>query len=189
MIIGNKIYHYKSVTSTNTFACRLAKRGKPEGTVLIAEYQSRGMAAAGKTWISPRGKSILLSIILRPRVLPAEASRITRHVAIAVGRAINITTGLQPEFKWPNDLMLKRRKICGILTRMSTKSEQIEFVIVGIGVNVNTEIKSLVNGATSLKIELGKSVNRRRLIKTILKELDKEYHQFKKALTLQNETS
>lgn len=72
---------------------------------------------------------------------------------------------------------------------MSTKSEQIEFVIVGIGINVNTEIKSLVNGATSLKIELGKSVNRQRLIKTILKELDKEYHQFKKALTLQNETS
>ena len=189
MIIGKKIYHYKTVSSTNTFACGLAQKGRPEGTVLIAEYQSQGMATAGKRWISPRGKSILFSIILRPRVLPAEVSRITRHVAIAVGRAINITTSLQPQFKWPNDLMLKRKKVCGILTQMTTKSEQIEFVIVGIGLNVNTEINGLVNGATSLKMELGKSVNRRRLLKTILKELDKEYQQFKKTLSLQNETS
>ncbi len=175
MTIGRKIYHYKTVTSTNALAYRLANKGKPEGTLVIAEYQSRGMGTEGKRWVSPRGKAILFSVILRPRVLPAEVPRITRHIALAVGRAINIITRLRPEFKWPNDLMLKGKKTCGILTQMSTKSEKIQFVIVGVGINVNTEAKQLVNGATSLKIESGKSINRPKLTRVILKELNKEY--------------
>ncbi|MEA3328171.1 MAG: biotin--[acetyl-CoA-carboxylase] ligase [Candidatus Omnitrophota bacterium] len=181
MLIGNKICCYKNVTSTNDIAYRLAKQGKKEGLVVLAEYQSEGRGRLGRRWISPAGKSILFSFISRPPLLAKDISGFTRQIAVAVARAINKTTGLRPRFKWPNDLMLDNKKVSGILTRMSTKSNKTEFVIAGIGINVNIDPGQLVKGATSLKRELGRSLSRPRLVRAMLDELNKEYLRIKKS--------
>jgi BirA family biotin operon repressor/biotin-[acetyl-CoA-carboxylase] ligase len=180
MVIGKKIYHYKRLTSTNDLAYRLAKEGRKEGLTIIAEYQSEGKGRAGRRWLSPPGKSILLSFISRPAILPSDVPRFTQHIAVAVGKAINKVTGLRSSFKWPNDLMLNNKKLSGILTQMSTQStNKVEFVIVGIGINVNIDASQLIKGATSLKNELGRSFSRPKLTKAILKELNEEYFRFK----------
>ena len=179
MLIGNKICYYKKLTSTNATAYRLAKKGGKEGLTVLAEYQSKGKGRADRRWLSPPGKSILFSFISRPAFSPADAPIFTRHVAVAVGRAINRITGLRPAFKWPNDLMLNNKKLSGILTQMRTKSGRIEFIIVGIGINVNIDAGQLINRATSLKNELGRSLNRSRLFKVILEELNRECSHFK----------
>lgn len=179
-MIGSKIYSYESLSSTNTFAFQLAENGEEEGTVVACEQQSYGRGRGKRRWLSPKGKGILISIILRPKVSPAVCGRLSQLAAVAVGRAIHRITGLRTTFKWPNDLLLNNKKVCGILCEMSTKSEKLEFAIVGIGVNVNTMGKGLVRGATSLKMELGRSIKRPRLFKEILRSLEEEYILFKK---------
>lgn len=180
VLIGKKFYSFNRVSSTNTIAYQLAAEGEPEGAVVKAEVQTHGRGKGRRRWSSPEGRGILISIILRPEV-PAEAgTRLAQVVAIAVGRAIHRVTGLRSSFKWPNDLLINKKKVCGILCEMSTKSGKMEFAVVGIGVNVNATGKDLFKGATSLKNELGKTIQRPRLIREILKALEDEYLLFKK---------
>lgn len=179
-MIGSKIYSYESLPSTNTFAFQLAENGAKEGVVVACEQQSHGRGKWKRRWLSPKGKGILLSIILRPEVSPSVCGKLSQLAAVAVGRAIHRITGLRTTFKWPNDLLLNNKKVCGILCELSTKSGRLEFAVVGIGVNVNTTGNGLVKGATSLKMESGRSIKRPRLFKEILRSLEEEYILFRK---------
>lgn len=186
LVVGRKIYSYDSLGSTNTFAYHLAEKGEREGAVVAAEQQNEGRGKDGRKWLSPKGKGILFSVILRPRVSAEISTKITQLAAIAVGRAIHSVTGLRPSFKWPNDLLVNKKKVCGILCEMCTKSGKVQFVVVGIGINVNTKDKDLVKGATSLKHELKRSLRRPRLVKEVLKELDEGYRAFREKYEAKN---
>lgn len=178
-LLGRKIYSYGTVSSTNTLAYHLAEGSEDEGTVVVAERQTLGRGKVGRKWHSPRGKGILISIILRPRVSPEILPKLTQVACLAVGRAIHEFTGLRPTFRWPNDLLLNRRKVSGILCEVSTRARSVNFLVMGIGINVNTERKDLVRGATSLKCELGRSLRRPRLFRDILRTLEEEYLLFR----------
>ena len=178
-IMGRKIYSYETTDSTNDVAHRLAQSGSPEGTVIFSEGQSKGRGRMGRHWISPKGKGIYFSFILRPDVSPAEAPKITLMSAVAVATAIRKMTHLGALIKWPNDILINDHKVVGILTEMSAEVNTVKYIILGIGVNVNTAKADLPKEATSLKHEMGEAVNRIELAQEILRELERQYCIFK----------
>lgn len=178
-IIGRKIYSYETTDSTNDVAHRLAQSGSPEGTVIFSEGQSKGRGRMGRQWLSPKGKGIYLSLILRPDLSPAEAPKITLVSAVAVALAIRKVTHLGALIKWPNDILINDRKACGILTEMSAEVNTVSYIVLGIGINVNTAKADLPKEATSLKIETGEEVPRVELAQEILRELERQYRIFK----------
>ncbi len=153
--MGQKIVSYEETGSTNDVAAKLAAQGMPEGTVIFAESQSKGRGRLGRSWISPKGKSILTSVIFRPKLLPSQASQITLMSAVAVAKAIEKQTRLIPQIKWPNDILIKEKKVAGILTEMQAETDQIRFLIVGIGINVTVPSDSLPENATSIHLQIG----------------------------------
>jgi len=177
-VIGKKIYSYKEISSTNDTANSLAASGEKEGTVIIAEYQSRGRGRLGRKWISPREKGAYLSIILRPDILPREVSLITLCSSLAVAKTIREQIGLAAFIKWPNDILINQKKTCGILTELNGETDKINFVIVGIGININTKRELLPEGATSLSVEKGEEISRLKFVKALLENLDKYYKIF-----------
>ena len=178
-IIGRKIYSYETTDTTNDVAHRLAQSGSPEGTVIFSEGQSKGRGRMGRQWLSPKGKGIYLSLILRPDLSPAEAPKITLVSAVAVALAIRKATHLGALIKWPNDILINDRKACGILTEMSAEVNTVSYIVLGIGINVNTAKADLPKEATSLKIETGEEVPRVELAQEILRELERQYRIFK----------
>jgi len=178
-IIGKKIYSYETTDSTMDIAHRLAQSGSPEGTVIFSEGQSKGRGRMGRQWLSPRGKGIYLSLILRPDLSPAEAPKITLMSAVAVARAVRKITHLGALIKWPNDILVNDHKVCGVLTEMSAEVNTVRYLILGIGVNVNTGKEYLPKEATSLKNETGEEVRRVELTQEILRELEHQYRIFK----------
>jgi len=178
-IIGKKIHSYESTDSTNDVAHRLAQSGSPEGTVVFSESQSKGRGRMGRHWVSPKGKGIYFSLILRPDVSPAEAPKITLMSAVAVAAAVRKITNLSALIKWPNDILVNDRKVCGILTEMSAEVNTVSYIVLGIGINVNTGVEHLPKEATSLKHEIGKEISRVELAREILRELERQYHIFK----------
>ena len=178
-IIGKKIYSYETTDSTMDVAHRLAQSGSREGTVIFSEGQSKGRGRMGREWLSPKGKGIYLSLILRPDVSPADAPKITLMSAVAVANTIRKATHLGALIKWPNDILINNRKVCGILTEMSAEINTVKYIVLGIGINVNTAKADLPKEATSLKAEVGESVARVELTQELLRELEHQYSIFK----------
>lgn len=184
--IGRKIYHYKQVDSTNKEAKKLAIDGAAEGSIVISEEQTAGKGRLGRTWASPYGLGIWMSLILRPQITPVEVSKITLIAALAVSKTIQKVTGLKAEIKWPNDILINKKKVCGILTEMSAEMDKINYIILGIGLNVNTEEfpEEIAHKATSLKIEGKKSYDRKELTQELLFEIENYYRLFTKQETV-----
>ena len=179
-IIGRRIFYYEKAESTNTLAYKFAQEGLEEGTVVVAEMQTKGKGRLGREWISPKGAGVYLSCILRPRILPLEVPKITLVSAVATVKAIREFSGLNASIRWPNDILVDHKKVCGILTEMKAEQDRVDFIIVGIGINVNTSTKELPAEASSLKEELGRSLSRVELGKIILNQLERYYMLFKK---------
>lgn len=178
--IGKKIVTYEETGSTNDIAHILADAGEKEGSCIFAEKQTKGRGRLGRHWISPRGTGIYLSIILRPKINPHEAPRITLVAAVAIAKALKKACGKQVSIKWPNDILLNGKKVCGILTEMNAEMDAVKFIILGIGINVNTKHGDLPKHATSLGAECRKKISRIELACYIISELDKYYSIFKK---------
>ncbi len=177
--IGRDIFYYDTVTSTMDTAFRLGMEGAQEGSVVCAESQTKGKGRLGRSWASPKGKGIYTSIILRPRLLPSEAAQLTLLAAVAACEALRKVAGIDVTIKWPNDLLVQGRKLAGILTELSAETDRVRFVVVGIGLNVNTSLSLLPPHATSIKAELGRSISRVECLQEILRCLEKRYEQLK----------
>ena len=179
---GGRTVYFDATDSTNIQARRLAEAHAPHGTLVVSDRQDGGKGRRGRSWASPSGVGIWMSLILRPEIAPSSASMLTLAAALAVREGIQEETGLSPLIKWPNDLVLNGKKICGILTEMSTELMEIQYVITGIGINVNQrEFPSEIRDtATSLSLEAGRSFRRSSLIAAILKAFEKDYTAFLK---------
>jgi BirA family biotin operon repressor/biotin-[acetyl-CoA-carboxylase] ligase len=168
--------------STNSMAYQLALQGAEEGEIVVAESQKKGRGRLGRKWYSPPLTNLYLSVILRPAIPPQQASLITLMAAVATAGAIHKFSGLHPMIKWPNDILLKNRKVAGLLNEIHSETDRIHFVILGVGVNLNmdekTFSKEIRNLATSLKRELGQSVSRKAFLQTLLEELEIWYETF-----------
>ncbi|WP_058486500.1 biotin--[acetyl-CoA-carboxylase] ligase [Defluviitalea phaphyphila] len=178
--LGKDIYHYYQIDSTNKEAKKMAVNGAKEGTIIISEEQTLGKGRLGRGWISPPRLGIWMSIILRPLVSPLDASKITILGGLSVCKAIEKVTGLDVKIKWPNDIVINKKKVCGILTEMSAEMEKIDYIILGIGVNVNNENfpEDLKDKASSLKIEGNKKYNRKEIVQEIIMQFEKYYEIF-----------
>ena len=179
---GGRTVYFDATDSTNIQARRLAEAHAPHGTLVVSDRQDGGKGRRGRSWASPSGVGIWMSLILRPEIAPSSASMLTLAAALAVREGIREETGLSPLIKWPNDLVLNGMKICGILTEMSTELMEIQYVITGIGINVNQrEFPSEIRDtATSLSLEAGRCFRRSSLIAAILKAFEKDYTAFLK---------
>jgi BirA family biotin operon repressor/biotin-[acetyl-CoA-carboxylase] ligase len=176
-IFGRRIISFKSIKSTMDYAKSLAERDEPEGTVVIADYQSKGRGRFGRVWMSEPGKNILMSIIIRPSIPLEKFGLISFLSAVSVAEAIEKIANVKVNTKWPNDLLINGRKVSGILMEASITADKGDFVILGIGVNVNQEEfpKEIKNYATSLLIETGKYYDRVVLLQEILRSLESNY--------------
>jgi BirA family transcriptional regulator, biotin operon repressor / biotin---[acetyl-CoA-carboxylase] ligase len=174
-IIGKKIIVLDTVTSTMDEAFRLGMENCLEGTVVCAEAQSKGRGRLGRAWSSPKSKGLYFSFVLRPSLPLNQLSQLTLMSAVAVAQAIEDISDLKPSIKWPNDILLQNRKLAGILTELRAESDQVKFVVVGIGLNVNTSLPQLTPGAASLKVAAGRSFDRTLVFKAILGSLEKGY--------------
>ena len=178
--MGQSIYFYEETDTTNNRARELALEGAPEGTLVVAEKQTAGRGRRGKVWESPLGTGIWMSLVLRPQIMPAGASVLTLLCGLATAEAIEVETGLSVGIKWPNDILINGKKAVGILTEMDCEMSQVHFVIPGIGINVNTASfpPEIADIATSLYLECGKTVSRRRLVHKVLERLEEHYETF-----------
>lgn len=175
--LGQKVCCYDEVDSTNNVARKLALEGYPQGTIVLTKRQNAGKGRMGKIWNSPESGGIWMSMILMPHMQPKEAPLFTLTAGLCVCKAIRKITGLNAEIKWPNDILIKGKKICGILTEMNAEMEKINFIIIGIGINVNIDCfpEELSNVATSLEIESKRKWKRKEIIKELLIEFEKYY--------------
>lgn len=183
-VIGREIQVFEETTSTNDLMARLARGGVKEGVVIFAESQTKGRGRLGRTWISPARKGLWFSVLLRPNIQPQAATQLIIAAATALTRAITQQTGIAPEIKWPNDILIRGKKIAGILTEMSAELDHLKEVILGIGIDVNMEANDLPVAlrkiATSIRIESGQMVDRAGLAVAILRELDRDYERIKR---------
>lgn len=177
--IGRRLICFRETESTNAVAFRLAEEGAEEGTVVIAEAQQLGKGRLGRRWESPPGVNLYCSLILRPPVLPMQAAQLTFLSAVAVARAIAATTPLHPEIKWPNDVLVGGGKVAGLLNEMSSETEKVHFIVLGIGININMRRDQfpadLRHPATSLALEAGRAVSRLEVTRALLAALDDTY--------------
>jgi BirA family transcriptional regulator, biotin operon repressor / biotin---[acetyl-CoA-carboxylase] ligase len=176
--IGHRMVHYFRADSTNAIAGRMAAEGAPHGTVVVAEEQTAGRGRFGRAWFSEKSSGIYASVVLRPPLAPASAPALTLMAGLAVHRALSASSGLRFDIRWPNDLLVGGKKVCGILTEMSAELDRLHSVVLGIGINVNhsrmpEELSAI---ATSLRIEAGKPLSRAHLLVEVLKELEQQYH-------------
>ena len=178
--MGQTIYFYEETDTTNNRARELALEGAPEGTLVVAEKQTAGRGRRGKVWESPLGTGIWMSLVLRPQIAPTEASVLTLLCGLATAEAIEAETGLSAGIKRPNDILINGKKAVGILTEMDCEMSEVHFVIPGIGINVNTASfpPEIAEIATSLYLECGKTVSRRRLVHKVLERLEEHYETF-----------
>jgi len=178
-LVGSQVRCLDETDSTNLQACRLGDEGEADGLVVIADRQSTGKGRLGRQWESPAGVNLYASILLRPPILPFEAPKLTFLSAVAVCRAITSCTGLQATVKWPNDILLDGAKVAGLLNEMSSETDQVHYVVLGIGVNLNMRADQfpadLRYPATSLAIIAGQPVSRLDFTRTLLREIDALY--------------
>jgi len=181
-IIGKDIIYKDIVDSTNAYAFNLALSGRPEGTCVVAEAQRAGRGRLGRVWFSPRNKNIYISVILRPSEHPSRIYPITFLSCLAVYDTIKKVTGQAPSLKWPNDVLMNGKKVCGTLLEISAETDAINFVVIGIGFNINMDISDLDeylrDKATSLYIETKKIYERPYICGILLSYMDKYYKIF-----------
>ena len=181
-IIGREIVYFAETDSTNHRAALLAEAGAKDGTVIVAEAQSAGKGRLGRRWTSPAGVNLYLSIILRPAIAPRSAPLLTFLSSLATARTIELESGLRPTVKWPNDVLLDGCKVAGLLNEMNAETERVNYVILGIGVNLNMTQEQfpadLRYPATSLALELQHPVDRIRFCRRLLGEIDCLYRDY-----------
>jgi BirA family transcriptional regulator, biotin operon repressor / biotin---[acetyl-CoA-carboxylase] ligase len=177
---GKRILHFFQTESTNDVALRLGEKGEPHGTLILAEKQTAGRGRAGHAWVSEASTGIYVTILLRPPISPVISPVLTIAAGLAAREAVAEQTGLSPDIRWPNDVMLNGKKICGILTEMQAEPGRIHFAALGIGLNVNqTKMPAPIETiATSLRIETGRTHSRLELLARLLRQLDRYYNQF-----------
>ena len=187
-IMGQNLVFCQEADSTNNLARRQAEEGAPDGTLAVALTQTAGKGRRGKGWTSPAGDGVWMSLLLRPAFPPEAASMLTLVAAMAVQEGISRMTGLDCKIKWPNDVVVDGKKICGILTEMSTEADYIRYVVVGIGINVGIRQfpEELKDKATSVYLCLGRTVSRARLVAEVMEAWEKYYDIFKETLDLRN---
>ncbi len=178
--LGNSICYEPIMGSTNTRAMQLAEEGAPHGTIVVTDRQESGRGRRGKKWEAPAGSSIMMTLLLRPQINPNNASMLTLVAAMAVAKAIEDETGLHVGIKWPNDIVVNRKKVCGILTEMSAQIDYVNHIVIGIGINVQIDMfpDELADIATSLYLESGKKVNRAALIEKVCEFFEEYYEKF-----------
>ena len=177
-IIGRSVLCYQRIESTNDIAARLATEGTPEGTLVIAEEQTKGRGRFGRRWQAPRGSSLLMSVVFYPALLPSQTQRVAMLCSLGLLAGIRIATGLEPRLKWPNDVLIGGKKVAGLLAEASVSGSEVSYVAVGMGLNVNLDPAILGDVAlppSSLAHELGHPVDRLALLRHILRETDARY--------------
>ncbi len=177
-IIGKNIYHFKTLDSTNLYSKKFIKKGIQEGAVVIADTQTCGRGRKKRSWSSPLG-GLWFSVILYPNIHPKQGMFLTMIASVSVAQAIKKCIGINPTIKWPNDIIIKEKKLCGILTELESEKDKIKNAIVGIGINVNNKIdRDLKDVAISLKQVKGIDISLINLLSKILKKFDYYYQQF-----------
>ncbi len=177
--VGRNIYYYQSIDSTSSLAKRLAQEGAPEGSLVIAEEQFGGRGRRGRRWISPKGASILATVILRPDILPHEVPRLTILGALSIADSIRQVTGMESELRWPNEVLLNNKRVGGILTEFDAELDKVNSAMIGMGINVNfdpAEFPELANETTSLSVEVGGKVSRVELLQVLLEQIEDNYN-------------
>jgi BirA family transcriptional regulator, biotin operon repressor / biotin---[acetyl-CoA-carboxylase] ligase len=179
-VLGKHIHHYFKAASTNKIAFDRGHAGDPHGTVVIAEEQTAGRGRAGRAWHSEKTSGIYVTVLLRPSISPILAPLITMVAGLAVRDAVLEETGLAPDLRWPNDLLMAGKKFCGILTEMHAEPDRVRFVIVGMGVDVNhASMPAALSGiATSLRMVTGRTHSRLQILTRLLRKLETYYNRF-----------
>lgn len=179
---GCEIYYFDSIDSTNTKAKELAEEGHPSGTLVVADRQTAGKGRRGRSWESPTGIGIFMTLMLKPEINPNNASMLTLVAAMATTRAIRRVTGVPAMIKWPNDIVMNGKKVCGILTEMSAQFDYINHIVIGIGINVHNEDfpEEIAKTASSLYLESGQHIHRASLIEAFLEEFEDVYAEYLK---------
>ena len=185
-LFSGKVHFLPETGSTNTLAMQAATAGVEEGTVIFTDQQTAGRGRNGHNWHSEPGAAILVSIVLRPKILPTQSLWLSLMAGVAMHDAILRTFGIACDLRWPNDLLIERKKVCGVLTEISADAEQLRFAVIGIGVNVNQPSfpGEIAGFATSLQMETGKQWSRTELLAAMLKSLETQY---RGALTTEGE--
>jgi len=178
-LIGQNIVYRPCLGSTNDLLKVLAAQGAPEGTLVITDEQTAGRGRLGRKWLAPPNTSLLLSLLFRPNLAPNQAQRLTMICSLAIADAIEGLTGLTVDLKWPNDILIRGKKAGGILTELGTTGERLDYVAVGMGLNVNLAVSALPelrDMATSISQELGREVSRLELLCRILEGIEARYN-------------
>jgi BirA family biotin operon repressor/biotin-[acetyl-CoA-carboxylase] ligase len=177
-LFGAHIHHFYKIGSTNTAAMAAAAEGAPEGSVLLAEEQTSGRGRGANSWQSPRSSGIYCSVVLRPALPPSEVLVLSLAAGLAVQSAIQqVDSRIQADLKWPNDVLIDGKKVCGILTEMNAEATRVRYVVVGVGINVNQASFPRELQATSLRLVTGSEWSRVELAAALLKSLHVEYRQ------------
>jgi BirA family biotin operon repressor/biotin-[acetyl-CoA-carboxylase] ligase len=174
---GQEIFYFPTIDSTNIMAKKLAEEGHPSGTLVVAEQQEAGRGRRGRTWQSPQGSGIFMTLLLKPDINPNNASMLTLVAALAVSKAITEETGISAGIKWPNDIVVNGKKVCGILTEMSAQFDYVNHIVIGIGINVHNDTfpEEISHMATSLFLETKQHWNRARIIEQVLEQFEHYY--------------
>jgi BirA family biotin operon repressor/biotin-[acetyl-CoA-carboxylase] ligase len=177
-IFGEHVHHFYKIASTNTAAMAAAAEGAPEGSVFLAEEQTAGRGRGANSWQSPRSSGIYCSAIVRPALPPSEVLALSLAAGLAVRAALEqVDSRVRADLKWPNDLLIDGKKICGILTEMNAEATRVRYIVVGVGINVNQASFPKDLSATSLRLVTGSEWSRVELVVALLKSLDREYRQ------------
>jgi len=181
-ILGQVALYFRTLTSTNDIAKQLAIRGTKEGAIVLAENQSNGKGRLGRKWVSPEG-GLWFSVIFRPKVKPKHALKLTLLGSVAVVKTVNTLYGLRAEIKWPNDVLINQKKVCGILTESEIKGKNLNFAVLGFGINANLDLNAfpqhLRSSATTLKTQLRKEISREILLCRLLENVEACYDLFR----------
>ena len=181
-LVGREIYIYREVSSTNSVAQFMARSGIPDGTIVMSMSQTTGRGRMKRKWACPVGKGILMSMVLRPGISNHLVPQLTLLCGVVVAEAIKKVTGCETGIKWPNDIVMSGKKVCGILAQSSISKSRTEYVIMGVGINVNQEINQLPpdcqETSTSLRLELGQNVSRFRVLKQFILTWEEHYRGF-----------
>ncbi|MFA5350334.1 MAG: biotin--[acetyl-CoA-carboxylase] ligase [Candidatus Omnitrophota bacterium] len=173
--IAKKIHYFDYLSSTMDMAMQLGIQGASNGTLVLAESQTKGRGRLGRSWFSPKYKGIYFSLILRPNIPPSASPMLTLLAAVSICEAVKKIVSLDAQIKWPNDVFICNKKIAGILTEMNAEVDKVNFVVIGIGLNVNNDKKSLIAQATSLKEQAGQSISRILLLQELLRRIENNY--------------
>ena len=173
--IAKKIHYFDYLASTMDLAMQLGIQAAANGTLVLAEAQTKGRGRLSRSWFSPKYKGIYLSLVLRPKISPSAAPMLTLLSAVSICEAIKKIVGLDAQIKWPNDVFICNKKIAGILTEMNAEVDKVNFVVIGIGLNVNNDRKSLIAQATSLKEQAGQPLSRILILQELLRRIENNY--------------